>query len=91
MKWTVCITWATVLLALAGQTPARASDPIGAYAGKELAGIALLVSAFPAANISTSSTAEIAKKVGGNGEDGGERPSGGDDRDARLGNRCCPS
>lgn len=32
MKRTVCITWATVLLALAGQTPARASDPIGAYA-----------------------------------------------------------
>ncbi len=32
MKRTVCIAWATALLALTWQTPARASDPIGAYA-----------------------------------------------------------
>jgi hypothetical protein len=32
MNRIVCIAWAAVLLALAWQTPARASDPIGAYA-----------------------------------------------------------
>ncbi len=32
MKRTVCIAWTTALLALACQTPAWASDPIGAYA-----------------------------------------------------------
>lgn len=32
MKRIVCIAWATSLLTLAWQTPARASDPIGAYA-----------------------------------------------------------
>lgn len=32
MKRTVCIAWTLALLALAWQTPARASDPIGAYA-----------------------------------------------------------
>ena len=31
MKRTVCIAWAAALVALAWQTPARASDPIGAY------------------------------------------------------------
>ena len=60
-------------------------------AGRDLPGIPLLGSAFPAANIPASSTAEIAMKMGRNGEDGGERPSGGEEPDARLGNRCCPS
>jgi|SRR5579884_1765885 len=32
MRRIVCIAWATALLALAWQTPVRASDPIGAYA-----------------------------------------------------------
>src|SRR5690348_2745074 len=32
MKRIICIAWFSALLALAWQTPARASDPVGAYA-----------------------------------------------------------